>query len=131
MENMIKKHEMSLAGTDVVLDNIGVGKKNAVTLLQLQWRTGDNERAIRKDIQQLREDGHLIINDQDGKGYYIATELEEVARQYKQDRSRFLSIAKRIKAARRILRDAGMLGDEEGTPTGQQMSLFDDPLTTT
>ena len=114
-----------------LLTEIGVGKKNAVTLLQLTWRTGEKERAVRKEIQRLREEGHLIINDQDGKGYYIATELEEVARQYKQDRSRFLSIAKRIKAARRILRDAGMLGEEEGTPTAQQMSLFDDPLTTT
>ena len=114
-----------------LLQEIGVGKKNAVTLLQLTWRTGEKERTVRKEIQRLREDGHLIINDQDGKGYYIATELEEIARQYHQDRSRFLSIAKRIKTARRILRDAGMLGEEEGTPTAQQMSLFDDPLTTT
>lgn len=114
-----------------LLHEIGVGKKNAVTLLQLTWRTGEKERAIRKEIARLREEGALIINDQDGKGYYIATELDEIARQYHQDRSRFLSIAKRIKTARRILRDAGMLGEEEGTPTAQQMSLFDDPLTTT
>ena len=114
-----------------LLEQIGVGKKNAVTLLQLQWRTGENERAIRKEIARLREEGNLIINDQDGKGYFIATELEEIARQYHQDRSRFLSVAKRIKTERRILRDAGLLNEEAGTPTSQQMSLFDDPLTTT
>ena len=67
-----------------LLEQIGVGKENAVTLLQLQWRTGEKERAIRREIQQLREDGHLIINDQDGKGYYIATDLDEVERMYKQ-----------------------------------------------
>ena len=114
-----------------VLDLIGTGKENAAPLLRLVFRSGLSERAVRKAIQGLRDEGHLIINDQDGKGYYIATELDEIARQYHQDRSRFLSIAKRIKTARRILRDAGMLGEEEGTPTAQQMSLFDDPLTTT
>ena len=114
-----------------LLHEIGVGKENAAPLLRLVIKTGEKERAVRKEIQRLREEGHLIINDQDGKGYYIATEFDEIARQYHQDRSRFLSIAKRIKTARRILRDAGMLGEEEGTPTAQQMSLFDDPLTTT
>lgn len=114
-----------------LLQEIGVGKKNAVTLLQLTWRTGEKERTVRKEIQHLREEGHLIINDQDGKGYYIATEFAEIARQYHQDRSRFLSIAKRLKTARRILKDAGLLDEEKGTPAYEQMSLFDEPLTTT
>ena len=115
-----------------LLNEIGVGKKNAVTLLQLTWRTGEKERTVRKEIQRLREDGHLIINGKDGKGYYIATELDEIARQYHQDRSRFLSIATRLKTARRILKDAGLLDEERDSPAYEQMSLFDvDPLTTT
>lgn len=110
---------------------IGVGKENAVTLLQLQWRTQRGERSIRREIEELRTSGLLINNDQDGKGYYYATELEEVAKQYRQDRNRFLSICKRIKAERRVLRDAGLLDEEKGSPEYEQMSLFDSPLTTT
>lgn len=114
-----------------LLNEIGVGKEHAVTLLRLVIETGEKERAVRKEIQRLREDGHLIINDQDGKGYYIATELDEIARQYHQDRSRFLSIATRLKTARRILKDAGLLDEERDSPAYEQMSLFDEPLTTT
>jgi len=115
-----------------VLDLIGTGKENAAPLLRLVFRSGLSERAVRKEIQRLREDGHLIINDQDGRGYYYATELDEVLKQYKQDRSRYLSIAKRIKTARRILKRAGLLDEEKGSPVYTQMSLFDDdPLTTT
>ena len=114
-----------------LLKQIGTGKENAVTLMQLQWRTGEKDRAIRKEIARLREAGNLIINDQDGKGYYIATELGEVARQYRQDTNRFLAIAKRIKAERTVLRDAGYLDKEKDSPACTQMSLFDDPLTTT
>lgn len=110
---------------------IGVGKKNAVTLLQLQWKTGEPERAIRKEIQRLRTEGLLINNDQDGKGYYYPTELDEVLYQYRQDRHRFLSIASRIKAARQVLKAAGMLGEEKDSPAYEQMSLFDTSLTTT
>ena len=111
---------------------IGVGKEHATTLLALTWLTGEPERQIRKEIARLREEGDLICNEQDGRGYYYATELDEVLKQYKQDRSRFLSIAKRIKAARRILKRAGLLDEEKGSPVYTQMSLFDDdPLTTT
>ena len=114
-----------------LLQEIGVGKENAAPLLRLVIKTGEKERAVRKEIQRLREEGHLIINDQDGKGYYIATEFAEIARQYHQDRSRFLSIAKRLKTARRILKDAGLLDEERDSPAYEQMSLFDEPLTTT
>lgn len=110
---------------------IGVGKEHATTLLALTWLTGEPERQIRREIARLREEGELICNEQDGKGYYYATELDEVLKQYRQDRSRFLSIAKRIKTARRILKRAGLLDEEKGTPEFQQMSLFDDDQLTT
>lgn len=111
---------------------IGVGKEHATTLMALIWVTGEPERQIRKEIARLREEGELICNEQDGRGYYYATELDEVLKQYRQDRSRFLSIAKRIKTARRILKRAGLLDEEKESPTYEQMTLFDDdPLTTT
>lgn len=114
-----------------VLDLIGTGKENAAPLLRLVFRSGLSERAVRKAIQQLRDDGHLIINDQDGKGYYIATEHYQVMNQYIQDYHRHISIARRMKAARQVLKEAGMLKKETDSPEVIQMSLFDDPLTTT
>ena len=113
---------------DSVLELIGTGKDHATPILRLVWNSGLNERAVRKAIQELRQDGHLICNEQNGKGYYIATELEEIRKQYTQDRNRFLAVAKRIKTERRILRDAGLLDEEEGSPVCEQMSLFDDHL---
>ena len=114
-----------------IMKHIGVGKENAVTLLQLQWRTGEPERAIRREIQRLRTAGLLINNDQDGKGYYYAKEPDEILKQYKQDRHRFLAIAARIKPAYKFLKEKGLLDKEKGSPAYEQMSLFDDPLTTT
>lgn len=114
-----------------IKERIGVGKKNAVTLLRLQWETGEPEREIRREIQRLRTEGLLINNDQDGKGYYYATELEEILKQYRQDRSRFLAIATRLKTCRQVLKDAGLLDEEKDSPAYEQMSLFDTSLTTT
>ena len=114
-----------------IKDRIGADKEHAVTLLQLIWDTGEPERAIRREIQRLRTEGLLINNDQDGKGYYYATEPDEVLRQYRQDRHRFLSIAARIKPAYQFLKEKGLLDKEKGSPEYEQMSLFDEPLTTT
>lgn len=114
-----------------LLELIKEGKENAVTLFQLVWRTGEKERAIRAEIAGLREQGHLICNDQDGKGYYIATTVDEVRRQYQQDTNRFLSICRRMKAERQFLRDHGVLDEEKDSPVVEQMSLFETSLTTT
>ncbi len=56
-----------------VLDCLHFGKRNAVTRVQLQILTGLPDRAIRREIDKLREDGQPIFNSQDGEGYYLAT----------------------------------------------------------
>ena len=64
------------------------------------------ERKVREIIEELRRQGHLICNRQDGFGYFIAETLEEVERQYKQDCARSMSILRRVKAFRHALREA-------------------------
>jgi len=114
-----------------IKDRIGEDKEHAVTLLQLIWDTGEPERAIRREIQRLRTEGLLINNDQDGRGYYYANKPDEILKQYKQDRHRFLAIAARIKPAYKFLKEKGLLDKEKGSPEYEQMSLFDTSLTTT
>lgn len=56
-----------------VLDCLHFGKRNAVTRTQLMIMTGLPDRAIRREIDKLREEGQPIFNSQDGEGYYLAT----------------------------------------------------------
>lgn len=86
---------------------IPIGKENAVSREFLRTMTGLGDRKIRQMIEAARDEGNIIINDQDGKGYYQAADIDEIERQYWQDTRRALSILKRRKHARRILKEAG------------------------
>ncbi len=88
-----------------IVEFIPVGKENAVTRGYLREVTGWNDRLVRKRIAEARKAGLLIINDQDGNGYYFADNIDEVRKQYKQDRARALSILARLKVARQILKE--------------------------
>lgn len=61
-----------------------------VTRSMLAVLTGENDRAVRKRIQQLREQGYNIVNRQDGKGYYLASD-EETLKYARMRRKRALS----------------------------------------
>ena len=83
---------------------IGVGRENAVTREQLRIRTGLSDRKIRNLIESARLQGAPIINNQDGEGYYIATNQEELDRYIRQERSRALSVLAQHKAMREGLK---------------------------
>jgi DNA-binding transcriptional regulator LsrR (DeoR family) len=85
---------------------IGIGRENAVTRTELSARTGFPDRTVRRMIAEARDEGVLILNT--GDGYYISNDLREIERQYRMDRSRALSILKRLKTMRHILKDAGV-----------------------
>lgn len=86
---------------------IPIGKENAVSREFLRTMTGLPDRKVRQMIEASRDEGHIIINDQDGRGYYQPSDIDEIERQYWQDTRRALSILKRRKHARRILKEAG------------------------
>ena len=56
-----------------IADYIPYGRENAVTREQLMMLTGMPDRAVREAIAQARRDT-VILNLQDGNGYYRPTE---------------------------------------------------------
>lgn len=88
-----------------ILDFIPKEKTNAISREALCDLTGYDDRKNRLIISQLRAEGNLICNR--GKGYYIAADLDDIERQYRADKARAMSILKRLKVMRAILRDAG------------------------
>ena len=84
-----------------ILDHIGFGKANAVTREELCAKMGMSDRTIRKLIEIERNQGAIIINDQDGLGYYQSDKLEDLLLQYRANNSRAMSILKQQKYLRR------------------------------
>lgn len=83
------------------------GRINARTRQQLCFLTGMSDRAVRQEIEDLRERGEFIITDEDGRGYYISEEIADVKRQYLRDMARISAISKRTKHLKRLLEDMG------------------------
>ena len=90
-----------------VLACMPTGKENAKTRVRLACDTGLPDRAVRLGIEELRKAGYLIINDQSGAGYFMTDDLDELAKQYKQDTARAMAILVRRKAIRKKLKECG------------------------
>ena len=84
------------------------GHDNAMPRWRLAWLMKMDDRSVRELLETARCAGVLVCNDQDGKGYYIAETEQEIARQYRRDKARFLSIAKRLKPFRAAMKEAGL-----------------------
>lgn len=125
LENVLKADRHDLLGADVlegteesehtgnpeiarVVAAIPFGHRNAVPRRELAARLGMEDRRMRKLIEAARAGGAIIINASDGRGYYQSDDLAEMTLQYRQDRSRALSILKRQKTLRRKLKEAGI-----------------------
>lgn len=92
-----------------ITEYIPEGKENAVTREHLCAVTGLPDRKVREQIENARRKGSIIINAQDGAGYYISEELKDIARQYQQNERRALSILAQQKHLRKRLKAAGVL----------------------
>ena len=75
-----------------IVDYIPVGRENAVTRRQLCELTGMRDRALRNAIEDARQNGEIIINAQDGRGYYRSEEPNDLAGQYVRNRNRAMAI---------------------------------------
>ena len=69
--------------------------------------TGLDDRSVRAAIEDARERGVFILNDEDGLGYYISNEVANVRRQYMRDMARIKAISKRTKHLRKYLKEKG------------------------
>ena len=86
-----------------IVGYIGIGKDNAVTREQLCTMTGLPDRSVRRLIADARDNGVVILNAQDGAGYYISDDPKELQRQYNTNRRRAMSILRQQKYIRRKL----------------------------
>ena len=90
-----------------VLDLIPYGRENAIQRRRLAELLDMTDGGIRAAIRRARKAGVIIINDQDGAGYYRSDDLDDIERQYWQDTSRAMAILVRRKFLRRRLKAAG------------------------
>lgn len=88
-----------------IADLIPVGKENAVTREQLCQLTGLGDRANRKLIEIARIEGAIIINQSDGKGYYVSEDEADIRRQINTNHHRAMSILRQQKLLRQKLRE--------------------------
>ena len=89
-------------------DLIPHGKDRAITRAELCAMTDMSDRAVRKHIEEARNRGILIINVQNGAGYYQSNELADIEAQFKINRSRAMSILVQQKHLYRRLKAAGL-----------------------
>ena len=84
-----------------LLDYIPTGEANAITTAELLQLTGiPSVRALRKEIHQLREQGHIICASMEPPaGYYLAENPQEAARFVRSMESR-REIGRAIKATK-------------------------------
>ncbi len=92
-----------------ITDFIPTGRENAVTRVHLREVTGLPDRKVREEIEQARRKGAIIINAQDGAGYYQSEDIKDIARQYKQNERRALLILAQQKHLRKRLKAAGVI----------------------
>ncbi len=87
-----------------IIDLIPTGKDDAITREELVKRTGFTDRIIREQISQARRDT-VIINNQDGRGYYKSSDSAEIERYIKQESKRARTIFYRLNGARKALKE--------------------------
>lgn len=104
---------------------IPFGKQNAISKRALALQLGCTERQVRKHIEEATKQGAFICNDQDGAGYYQATfeDLEAIKKRYKAEKSRAISLLKKISRMRTHLIENGIEVDDKENEVDGQISL--------
>ena len=97
--------------TGAVAAAIPFGRENAISRAALAQKLGMSDRKMRDAVEDARLDGLIIINTQNGGGYFQTTDLDEMKRQYAQDTARAMSILRRRKPLREALIAAGIRVD--------------------
>lgn len=106
------------------IDYIPEGHENAVSRQYLRDMTGMSDRSMRIDLKASRE---LVLNPQDGKGYFRPSESEDgLVRAYiRQEESRIREIQKTVRKAKSYLHDKQQSEDDQ---KNGQMSIWDFPV---
>ena len=99
-----------------LIELLNYGSGNAVSLDFLSAMSGMDKRRVRDELSKITISGdEVVCTDADGKGYYLAANIEEAERYRKYNRSYYLS---------GILKDRGIGRFIENKQNEQQISLF-------
>ena len=88
------------------IDDIPIGKKNAVRRKTLSMRFNITDSELRKEIKKLRQE-YVILNLQDGNGYFRPSkdDIEHVKKFKQQEEKRAKSIFWTLKPVREFLKE--------------------------
>lgn len=99
----------SMDVTDLIAHFREAGKDAAISRRRLAELLDVPDRSLRKIIEEARNDGYMIINDGDGRGYFLAATSSEIERHFRQENARAMSILRRLKAARTRLKEVNII----------------------
>ena len=88
-----------------ICEFIPVGKENAIRRDTLVTTLNLPDRRVRQMIEDARRDGALILNAQDGTGYYRSDDVGELKRQFQRNNSRAMSILVQQKHLRKKIKE--------------------------
>lgn len=97
----------SMAVTELIAV-LGEGRERAKTRRELSRALDVSDRALRNLIADAREAGYAIINNQDGKGYYLATDPADMLRFVRQEDARARSIFRATAPVKKALKREGI-----------------------
>ena len=85
------------------------GRENAISLKALAQITGISERRVRIKMEAARKRGVIILNFQDGRGYFQSEDIEDIQKQFEANERRTKSIQAQQRFLRIRLMKAGRL----------------------
>ena len=94
-----------------VISHIPEGSKNAVRRGELCHLTGMTDRMVRREIQEAKEKGEIILNTMDGNGYFrpvLPEDAHWVKAQYGANQARLISMSKQQKHLRKLMEKQGI-----------------------
>ena len=92
---------------DYYLNTIPKSKEEAIHMDKLaeMWHT--TERGVRSIIADLRNEGNLIVTDDNG--YYVSYDTADLLAFYKKSRAKAMGIFKNVSNIRKVLKEQGAL----------------------
>lgn len=96
-----------------ITDYIPTGQNNAVSADSLCTTLNIDRRTVRKLISAAQENGAVILNMQDGRGYFVPADDEAklVDDYIRQESARARSIFRKLRTARKWCPEQTELGD--------------------
>lgn len=90
---------------------IPFGRENAIKRAELVALLRLSDRMVRRQIEEARLRGEVILNDQTGAGYFRSNDVAELKRQMAQNRSRALSILRQQRYIRKKIEEVELRGE--------------------